>query len=82
VKQKQCILESLTGSNLEDLGELESQHSVYEEDEPRRPVRVRRPPFNINSNDFRVGIPKFEGKLDLKEFLNWLSTVERVFEYS
>jgi len=72
MKQKQRILESPTGSNLEESSEAESQHSMYEEDEPRRPVRARRPPSNINSNDFRVDIPEFEGKLDPEEFLDWL----------
>jgi len=71
-------LESPTGSNLEELSEAERQHSIYEEDEPRRPVCARTPPININSNDFRVDIPEFEGKLNLEIFLDWLSTVERL----
>jgi len=63
------------------LSEAESQHSVNEEEEPRTPFRARSPTFNVSSNDFRVDIPEFEGKLDPEEFLDWLSTVERVFEY-
>ena len=31
--------------------------------------------------DFRVDIPEFEGQLDPDHFLDWLQTVERVFEY-
>ena len=31
--------------------------------------------------DFRVDIPEFEGQLDTDHFLDWLQTVERVFEY-
>ena len=31
--------------------------------------------------DFKVDIPEFEGKLDLDEFLDWLQTVERVFDF-
>jgi len=83
MKQKIRNLESPSGSNPnpEDLSEAESQHSVNEEEEPRTPVRARRPTFNVNSNDFRVDIPEFEGKLDPEEFLDWLSTVERVFDY-
>jgi len=81
MKQKQRDLESPTTSNIEDLSGAESQHSIYEEDEPRRPVRAKRPAININSNDFGVDIPEFEGKLDPEEFLDWLSTVERVFDY-
>jgi len=31
--------------------------------------------------DFRVDISEFEGQLDPAYFLDWLQTVERVFEY-
>jgi len=81
MKQKQRILESPIGSNLEELSDAESQLSIYEEEESRKPILARRPPININPNDFRVDIPEFEGKLDPEEFLDWLSTVDRVFEY-
>ena len=37
--------------------------------------------FQANSSDFKVEIPEFEGKLDPEEFLDWMHTVERVFEY-
>jgi len=39
------------------------------------------PRFQANSNDFRVEILEFEGKLDPSEFLEWMHMVERVFEY-
>jgi len=83
MKQKQKALESLSSSNLEDESEgAESQHMKFEaEVEPRRsPQRECCVPPS-NSNDFRVDIPDFEGKLDPEKFLNWLSTVERVFDY-
>ena len=31
--------------------------------------------------DFKVAIPEFEGQLNPDEFLDWMSTVKRVFEY-
>jgi len=31
--------------------------------------------------DFKVEILEFEGRLDPDEFLEWLQTVKRVFEY-
>jgi len=31
-----------------------------------------------NSNDFRVEILEFQGKLDLDEFLEWLHIVENI----
>ena len=45
----------------------------------KNPMRKWRP--TSNSNDFRVQIPEFEGKLDPDEFLEWLHIVERIFEY-
>ncbi|GJX23196.1 zinc finger, CCHC-type containing protein [Tanacetum coccineum] len=32
-------------------------------------------------NDIKVDSPEYDGKLDLDEFVEWLQTVERVFEY-
>jgi len=34
-----------------------------------------------NSDDFRVEIPEFEGKLNPDGLLDWLYTVEQIFEY-
>jgi len=34
-----------------------------------------------NTNEFRVEIPEFEGKLYPKEFIDWLNTIKRAFEY-
>jgi len=47
------------------------------EDEEERPYRTR----GNNNLDFRVDIPEFEGQLDPDSFLDWLHTVERVFDY-
>jgi len=43
----------------------------------RRQVRCAREVHN----DFKVDIPKFKGKLDQDELLDWLQTVERVFDF-
>jgi len=53
--------------------------SSSEEEPLRRPQSE--PRMQANSNDFRVEIPEYEGKLDPEEFLDWLHMVERVFEY-
>ena len=37
--------------------------------------------MQANTNHFKVEILEFEGKLDPEEFLDWLHTVERVFDY-
>jgi len=82
MKQKQRLLESPTGSNPKELSEeAKSQHSEYEvEVEPRRtPCREWR--ALTNSTDFRVELLEFEGKLDPNELLEWLHTVEQIFEY-
>ena len=65
-------------------------HSVEEEsgDNPfatsdeeleRRPRRARR--GKQLAMDFKVEIPEFEGQLNPDEFIEWMNTVERVFEY-
>nr|XP_043611802.1 uncharacterized protein LOC122583465 [Erigeron canadensis] len=36
---------------------------------------------NWHPNDIKVDIPEYDGKLDLDEFVEWLRTVERVFDY-
>ncbi|GJV83612.1 putative mitochondrial protein [Tanacetum coccineum] len=33
------------------------------------------------SNDIKVDIPEYDGKLDPDEFVEWIRTVERVFDY-
>ena len=49
-------------------------------DEGRRRAR-RNQRSSHSSLDFKVEIPEFEGRLEPDEFLEWLQTVERVFEY-
>ena len=50
------------------------------EDEPLRMTR-QDSHVQASSNDFKVEVPEFEGKLDPEDFLDWLHTVERIFEY-
>ncbi|VFQ82893.1 unnamed protein product [Cuscuta campestris] len=38
-------------------------------------------PKATEGSDFKVDIPTFEGKNDPDEFLEWLETVERVFDF-
>ena len=49
-------------------------------DEPLRMTR-QDSQNQASANDFKVEIPEFEGKLDPEDFLDWLHTIERVFEY-
>ena len=56
-----------------------SGESRSEEGSPRHPRREGRQP--THSSDFKVDLPEFEGKLDPDEFIEWLQTVERIFEY-
>ena len=39
------------------------------------------PRIEARANDFKIEIPEFEGKLDPEDLLDWLHTVERIFEY-
>ena len=50
------------------------------EDEPLRMTR-QDSHVQASSNDFKIEVPEFEGKLDPEDFLDWLHTVERIFEY-
>jgi len=60
--------------------EEEASNDYYDEEVPfERIRREMRPSFN--SNDFKVEILEFEGKLDADEFLEWSQIIERVFEY-
>jgi len=81
LKQKQKLNEDTLQSEPRGREQVFS-HEVESssEEEPTRMVRGE-PRFQANSNDFRVEVPEFEGKLDPKEFLQWLHTVESVFEY-
>jgi len=60
--------------------ESEDHHfTTSEEDEERRPRRTRRDKQHFM--DFKVEIPEFEGRLDPDEFIDWMNTMERMFEY-
>ena len=54
-------------------------HTLDSSSEDEYSLRMTRPEPRIqaNSNGFKVEIPEFEGKLDPKEFLDWMHTVER-----
>ena len=68
MEQKQKMYTSPTGSvHSEENEAVSNPLSSSSEEEPlRRGRRERRPP--TNSNNFRVEIPEFEGKLDPDEF--------------
>jgi len=51
--------------------------SSSEGEEEGRPFRSR----GGNNLDFKVDLPEFEGQLDPDLFLDWLRSVERVFDY-
>jgi len=53
--------------------------SSSEDVSPRSHRRGRRQ--STNYNDFKVDNLEFEGKLDPDDFIEWLQTVERIFDY-
>jgi len=53
--------------------------ATSDEDLKRRPRRARR--GKQLALDLKVEIPGFEGQLNSDEFIEWMNTVERVFEY-
>ena len=80
MKQKQKLQEPSMRIGTEYGHEEEASNAYSEEDVPfeRTPRRTR---STFNSNEFKVEIPEFEGKLDPDEFIEWLQTVERIFEF-
>jgi len=81
VKQCSNIGRTLWALNHQAPTERESNPfaSSCEEKPYRRPRRGRRNQLNLI--DIMVEVPEFEGKLDVDEFLEWLHTFERVFDY-
>ena len=81
MKQKQKVNEEPLQSDPRRQEQVFS-HNVDSSNEDE-PLRMGRPEQRIqaNTNDFKVEIPEFKGKLDPEEFLDWLNTVERVFKY-
>ncbi|KAK2382521.1 hypothetical protein QL285_070051 [Trifolium repens] len=64
------------------LDEYQRQSEVDTSSSDSSVTRHCRPPRrSARSDDIRVKIPDFEGKLQPDEFVDWLQTVERVFEY-
>ena len=74
-------IQSSHSSDSQSVGE-ESEGNPFatsDEDLERRPRRARR--GKQLALDFKVEIPEFEGQLNPDEFIEWMNTVERVFEY-
>ena len=76
MKQKRRAHESPSTSKPKDPNEgAKSQYSEVEGEEANQPGQTPRREWRIplsNSNDFRIELPEFEGKLDLDEFLDCL----------
>ncbi|VFQ85558.1 unnamed protein product [Cuscuta campestris] len=55
--------------------------SSDDEEEASSIATIRTKAQDKSGSDFKVDIPIFEGKSDPDEFLEWLETVERVFDF-
>ncbi|VFQ83899.1 unnamed protein product [Cuscuta campestris] len=55
--------------------------SSDDEEEASSNATIRTRAQDKSGSDFKVDIPIFEGKYDPDEFLEWLETVERVFDF-
>ena len=82
MKQKQKRHASPIGSVYGDVDDAARNplSSSCDEEPFRRVRRDRRQPSS--SDDFRVKILEFEGKLDPDEFLEWMYTIECIFKYT
>ena len=67
----------------ENIDESDDSHSHFEnpfEVPPRGRLYVERSEPRLDYN-FKVEIPKFQGSLKSEDFVDWLNTIERVFDY-
>jgi len=81
LKQKQKLNEDTLQSE-PTVHEQVFSHEVDSSSEEESIKMTREEPrFQATSNDFKVEVPEYEGKLDPEEFSDWLHPVERVFEY-
>ena len=61
---------------------LNHQREGGEDSDDASDVTLRpRRPNPRPSNDIKVDIPDYDGKLDPDEFFEWIRTIERVFDY-
>jgi len=81
VRQKEKLQEGSERIRANYGSEEEASNALcFSEDDVQFERPRRRARSTFKSNDFKVEIPEFEGKLDPIEFLEWLQTVERIFE--
>lgn len=80
IKAKRRVVQSSKSSSSSENEEGSNPFGSSSEEERSRRHRSGRRSFS-NFNDIKVELPEFEGKLDPDEFLEWLQTVERVFDY-
>ena len=78
-------MSSRSSSKQEDWDESEGEESNpvgdLSEDEYVRRSRRHRRTKERSYRDFMVDIPEFESQLESELFLDWLQTIERVFEF-
>ncbi|VFQ90321.1 unnamed protein product [Cuscuta campestris] len=65
--------------NTPEESEDEQEEEAQSETHPRP---TRRNNQEKSSTDFKVEIPTFDGKDDPDDFIEWLETIERVFDYT
>jgi len=79
LKLKQKSSESSMGQFKGEGSEAEGHpREISSEEEVLRLSKSEWMPIATNFNDFKVEIPKFEGKRDSDEFLEWSLTVENI----
>jgi len=82
-EKRRGLWSSRSSSKHQDSDDSEGSNPISdssEEEHEQRPRQQQRK-RERSYEDFKVDIPEFEGQLDLDIFVDWLQTVERVFEY-
>ena len=82
-EKKRGLWNSKSSSKHRDSDDSEGSNPMSDssEDEFEQRSRRHQRPRERGYGDFKVDIPEFKGQLDPDIFLDWLQTVERVFEY-
>nr|GEZ15616.1 Gag-Pol polyprotein, putative [Tanacetum cinerariifolium] len=78
--EKKTMLEQIKAMQ-EQILELSVNHRDEDDAETSGSGVNHRGPRTWHSNDIKVEIPEYDGKLDPDEFVEWLRTVECAFDY-
>lgn len=81
VQSMQEQIKELSVNRKNDLTDREESDDERDEHSVKGSGSNRHGTGSLCSNDIKVDIPEYDGRLDPDEFVEWIRTVERVFDY-